>query len=456
MNETTQKIVSNVKSLLDQSGRGAFTVSLRNLDAAGGAVYIGSNPDNKIQTLKFIIQNDGLETDTIVQAKKLLAETFSRLTPLVPYIDFAAAEPVKDHLHHLAEKFEGIRAKAATAGLVISDVPGQWLKEREKLEALKDSATGYVTETGDHAITVERTDTSIIAHFRIPSGVSTDDVQKEFLKNEAAVKTLLARMTAKKLTKNPEEQAKIIEQDKALDMVPTVQSYDNYSHLNIEFRSPEVTKAMKEPGGLQAATKEKLEELKASNPLMKLKDGDGLTQENPADLKKALARAILFEGEKGEKPIALFAKMAGRQDVKRLMEKSLEYIKKSKPELAADVDTLLKDKLFEETNYEATKNKDGSPKKQDIDIKKREGEPYIEGQYTVTLAIPTDKFTEVLGQLAGLGQQPAPVIATASAPAAGIVDSTVEMGAALAPVDQTKALQAALAKVIGDNKAAIG
>ncbi|MDE3061403.1 MAG: hypothetical protein KGJ06_10370, partial [Pseudomonadota bacterium] len=144
--------------------------------------------------------------------------------------------------------------------------------------------------------------------------------------------------------------------------------------------------------------------------------------ENPADLKKAVSRAILYEGALGEKPVELFSKIAGPLDLKTGIEKSLKYIKDKKPELAADVDAILKDPLFEDhSNWRATKNADGTPKKEMIRIRKQEDSNYVEGQFRVDMAIPADKLQEVLNQLAALDKPVAPANPSDAAIAAQIL-----------------------------------
>ncbi|MDE3060874.1 MAG: hypothetical protein KGJ06_07675, partial [Pseudomonadota bacterium] len=254
MNETLGHIASAVKTELDKGGLGQFTVSARTTDDK--AVSIGV--EREAYNLSLIIRNEAAESSPSPYKKHIIS-VLEKFTPLTPYIDFKQPEPEKDHLKHLGEKFDGIRAKAAAIGLDIPQAYSDAFKERAKLEALRETASENVNIPEEHAVRVSRTDDrfdkSIKATFQAPGGVNAEELKASIEKRGVDIKALLGRMAAKKLTKDPAQQAAIIEKIKALDMVVTTKS--GYWHqIGIEFRSPDVINAMKEPGGLQTLNAE--------------------------------------------------------------------------------------------------------------------------------------------------------------------------------------------------------
>lgn len=440
MNETLAKIAAAVKSRLDGNEMGEFTVSARTTDE--GAEYGSQNEPKKYWNITLIAQNSDAESDP-EKYKAHIAERLSGLTPLAPYIEFKLPEPEVDHYKHLGEKVGTISEKVRAAGIEISPVYIEWFEEQAKIVKRKESATEYTYDVGKHAVSTHINGNIITAEFSIPSGINVEEAKKTLEDRKTEFLSTFARMAAKKLTQDPAEREKIAERIKTFDVQITSQSYDNWHRISMEIRSPEVLKAMKEPGGLEALGAEKQKELSDNNPLLRLKDGDG-TPGNPADLKKSLARAIFFTGEKAHQPIPLFAKIAGAQDVKRAIEKSLNYAKALKPELAGDVDAVLNDPVFQQHGWGATKNPDGSPIKKHIQIRKlASADNYIEGQFEVNLAIPTEKLTEVLGQLAAM--EPPAVVQQASMPAGalGLSPESTNVGA-VTPLMQMKALDTAL------------
>lgn len=398
-NPTMQRVEKALEAALNKNGGGPFTVEAR---TSNDSAVAGAEPTrDRVFNLTLRVGAEGAETDP-AKYEKIIAGVLGDFAPLKPYVDFTLPEPETQHLDRLGATFGGIREKAAAAGLSISDAYAQWIEERRELEKLKET-NGYKVEMPrDHAIRGERDEStaSVTARFAVPSGVSVEDAKKMVTGRLDEFKATLARMAAKKLAPGDvAEQALIIQKVKALDVTVEADGFNGWNNISVVISSPGVAEARKQQGGLRALDAEALKKLQSANPLLLLKE-DLLTP----DLQKTLARAILFEGERAEKPVALFSKVAGPLDVKAAIQKTLRYIKREKPELAADVDAIMNDPLFnDQWRWGATKNADGTPKKAKIRIGKTDllGD-YTPGQMIASLPIPADKLPEVLEQLAAL------------------------------------------------------
>jgi hypothetical protein len=108
------------------------------------------------------------------------------------------------------------------------------------------------------------------------------------------------------------------------------------AQINISILSPEQVEASKDPNKVKGMSAEQEKTLSATNVL------DSLTTEQ---LGKALGRSFLHAGDTS---VDMFPKIAGRDDMKRAIIKSLVRLKTAKPETAKDVDTFLADNTFKD------------------------------------------------------------------------------------------------------------
>lgn len=418
--EVMKHITAQVKAALDQGGMGEFTVSTKVVEPGQYNANVIGQP--KLH-LALIVHSQAEDAELDPEKyKAFITKTLEGFAPLKPYIDFIVPEPEKTHYKHLGDEVKSLIAKAKTAGIEISDVFAQYFDERVKVAALKEKSTDYIYDVDGFAVSSSVNDNFITAHFHIPAGINAGEVQKDLEARKAEFLSTFARMAAKNITSDEAERTKIIEQIKTFDVKITTQSHDTWHTVNIELRSPDVIKAIAKPGGLEALNADEQKALKDGNPLHRLNNGDG-TPGNPAQLKKSLARAIFYTGEKAEKPIPLFAKIAGPLDVKAGIEKSLKHLKQAKPELTAEADKLLADPIFQQHGWGATKNQDGTPKKEEIRINKLgktdEDQHYVAGQFGVELSIPADKLKTVVKEMAAPGSfKPVTPVVAAATPSA--------------------------------------
>lgn len=113
------------------------------------------------------------------------------------------------------------------------------------------------------------------------------------------------------------------------------QQQANWTSVFLEIRSPEQVATRNDPSKLAGIDTEKL---KNTNMLLQITDEKSRS--------KLAARAVMFEGERLNKPASFFLDVAGSEDIKNGLGKLMYYLSKMKPELASRAKALMDENLF--------------------------------------------------------------------------------------------------------------
>lgn len=417
MVDFNEKISETMKTSLSKDAKlGAFEVETR----------IGYNhyqPDSKPATqLTFILSNENIELDPAAVEKHFLAN--------LPQIlkDNAVTETEKNHMKRLADELTAIaqaegKLNGKTTGEGASSIPANYSKWFEELPKRR----GWDTK---HALNVTKTTTGVIRiNIDVPENVDPDMVAKNIEARLDAIKDLLAKRVLKYTpSADTDEKKKTLEQAiKGLKytIAPSSSAYGGKGVM-IQIMSEKQLEFSKLPGN---APPENPAELIATNPLNALKNGDKDDekgpdgQPNPPHLKKALARAFLFAGDKANE---IFPLVAGKDDMRRAITKPLVILKDklvkdtTKPEnadLVKKLDTFLADDTFKDPDRWSTPVEEREDQKSPVrfikDNDATDGKPYEKGKMKIVIDLPSDKFPAIRDELAGIKKEE-----TAAAPAA--------------------------------------
>ncbi len=391
-----QGVTDTITSKLNEIGVGNFTVEARTDYARNG--LDGEDKGNAI--LSLILTNPELESDANLQLHIL-----SKLSNIPALADNLQFESERKHAENLARRLEEFRAADESGHIPANFV--KWFTQQADNQ-----------DVHDHALDISKMDGGITIRIRVPQGSDPSVIADNLQKRLEEIKESLAQRTVKYTTglENEEQKQALLTKIKNLDFAV---SSDSDTHLvTIDIRSKEQLEARKNNKDLGQLTGEELQKLRDSNPLNALKDGDGKSSENPAHLQKAVARAVLFAGDTAKD---IFPIIAGREDMKRAVAKSLVRLKLAKPELAEKVDAFINDDIFKEHHHwgRFTARIVGEPDSKQIPrirkITKTDGtDNYTPGKVEVTLNLPARKLKDILEQIAGMSQQQTPA---AEAPA---------------------------------------
>lgn len=216
------------------------------------------------------------------------------------------------------------------------------------------------------------------------------DIEQNIKDRLDEIKDTLAERIAKyQGAKTDAEKAAIKEKVSKLEFKINNREYvesSNYirdANINIRIQSPEQLAQEKKPGSFGAMNEQETEAMAATNPLTPL------SAEQTA---KSLGRALLMTGEKAK---AIFPKVAGREDMKRALERKLKKLKADKPEMAAEVESFLGDDTFKDNT---TWKKAPSEKPQ------LESRPIVktndDGKLEIRMQLPDGKAGEIIEKLA--------------------------------------------------------
>ncbi|MGE0754478.1 MAG: hypothetical protein AB7L92_04895 [Alphaproteobacteria bacterium] len=228
---------------------------------------------------------------------------------------------------------------------------------------------------------------------------------------------------------DPKRQAEIKAQTDKLEFKIELNNSDTNETqsltANIFIQSPDQLAALAKPGSVGSMKEAQQEALHATNPLHELSGNH---------LSKAIAGALLHAGDKAEE---IFPLIAGREDMRRAMEKQLEELRTAKPDMSAEIDSFLADDTFKDNN------KWGRSPTERPDLETRpEIKTTDEGKLQIRLQLPDGKAGEIIEALAS--QTPA----EAQEQAASIAKPQTAMGAALGPQQQDKAMAEAINTVL--------
>ena len=415
MNALMDQVSANVSQKLTALNSGEFKVEARTNYGSGGL----DGAQNSTATLELRISNDALETDPTLQTQ-ILAQ-LSQIPALADNVQF---ETDRKHAENLAKRLREFIA----GGAQIPESFAKWFEDMAKNDA---------RERADHTVKITKQDTGISIQLDVPKDADPAAVQKNLEDRMDAIKSMLAERVVKYTPEAATEEQKQALRDrvKALDFAVSATKYDSGAYLNIAVLSKEQLEyAKKTTTGFNAPalSADETKALRDSNPLNALKDGEG----KDAQLQKAVARSVLFAGDKA---MEVFPIIAGREDMKRAVIKPLVKFAKEKPEQADIVSKFIDDDAFKK--HENWRFSDGIGTHDDrADGEKKQprvskigatqaadgSEKYTPGVIKVELELPAKKFKAIIEQLASPAehQAPTPEAAASNPDVIGRVDDS--------------------------------
>jgi hypothetical protein len=368
--------------------------------------YDHMDPDDKSSAgFTFIVKNPVIETDPAKAEQHLLAQLAS-IEALQPYLK---TESKKSHMKRMADELSAFieleaELNAKDTGSRAVSIPPEYAKWFEELPKRNDWST-------KHALNITKTNLGVIQiAISIPKDADINTVVANFESRKDAIKEMLANRVVKYTPglDTKEKKENLAAQVKDLEIIITPSSNDVGQIASIQIMSKKQKDEIKAAG---SGVPDNIPDLLASNPLMALKDGeDDKNPENPAHLKKALARSFLFAGEKAND---IFPLVAGKDDMRRAIAKSLVHLKNRQPEnteLAKKIDAFLGDDVFKDPDRWGTpveERKDFKEAPRFLKMGREIGsKPYTKGEMAIELTVPADKFTKIRDQLAALAEMP--------------------------------------------------
>jgi hypothetical protein len=392
MNAVMEQVAANISKNLNGLGRGDFKVEARSNYGGGGL----DNQNQTPATLELTITNEGLETDPTLQA--LILAQLSQIPALAGNVQF---ETDRKHAENLAKRLR----EFIKDGAQIPESFAAWFEQMAKKDA---------QQRPDHTVQITKKDTGITVSLDVPKDADPAAIQKNLEARMDAIKSMLAERVVKYTPEATTEEQKQTLRAKimALDFAVSASKTDYGSLLSIDILSKEQLAAAKQnqATGYKGPTlsADETKALRDSNPLNALKDGEG----NDAQLQKAVARSVLFAGDKA---VEVFPIIAGREDMKRAVIKPLVRLAQAKPEMAEKVKSFIEDDTFKKhenwvySGGIGTSNNSAEGGKQQPRIVKTSAiktadgsEKYTPGQITVSLDLPANKFKAIVESVAGV------------------------------------------------------
>ncbi len=394
--QITDRISATLKDKLTQNGASACEVETR-------AGYSHSDTNSQAEaTLEFIIKSPLVETDPSAFEKQFLA-ALSQIEALKPYV---TTESETHHMKRLATDLEGFikteaELNAKNTGEKFATIPHEYVKWFEELSKRNEYSI-------KHALNVSKTNIGVIEiKISTPKDVDPEVIVKNFEARKDAIMEMLADRVVKYAEglDTPEKKAALKEQVKKLNVTFAASSNEWGKSVEIQIMSDAQRDFLKNPG---SAPPKDPGAFVDTNPLMKLQDGDDDKDKGPSKpqphLKKALARAFLFAGDKANE---IFPLIAGKEDMRRAVIKSLVGLKNKQSgnvELGKKIDAFIADDVFKNPNewnmpVEKREVKKSSP----CFIKRTayaDGKLYEKGVMNVTFNLPADKFPQIQEALA--------------------------------------------------------
>jgi len=384
LNNTLNEKLGELFGLL---GKGKITVETHT-DYDGGGL---DNQQAGTSGITLNVTGDALESDN--QLSRRMLALLSKVKTLGENVQF---ESDRKHAENMANRL----AEFIKEGAAIPENFIPWFTRQAEKDA---------RPAGDHAIHVEKTDLGIRVKIKVPEGQDATLIARHIEEKKAAIIEALAKRTVKYW--NAEAKDAVEAQIKGLDYVVTSVKDEYHNSVEIEIRSQKQLEKIKGADNKWSVTLtgDEPKELRESNPLSSLPDGDGKTPESPALLQKALARAILFDDKT---PRDYFPQIAGTKDMQIAITKALVNLKAAKPDTAKKVDDFLNDEMFKEhdrwggTHVQRISGiaGDGTVKAPPSTHKVNHvigsnPEQYQAGRIKIDLPLPALKFNEVMAAL---------------------------------------------------------
>jgi|GEM_PF-6917399 len=399
LNDKISKLISD--RLSKDSPTGAFQVEAR----TGFTQY---DIDQKSTSRLVLIVKNPLIEEEPEKAKARISNVLTGLEALKPHIKF---ETEANHMERLSNSLAWMLAQEAalnekTTGARITTIPNkypEWFKELPKRQNwnIKHALNTTVADTGVINIRIDT-----------PKDVAPEMIVKNFESRKAAIMDMLADRVVK-YTPGLDTQEKkdaVKAQVKRLEVTFASQSSGDDKSVYIYIMSPEQLAATKLPGGISA---DKIKELSPTNPLLALQNGeddqDPDKKKPQPHLKKALARSFLFAGENH---IEIFPYIAGKEDMRRAVLKSLVSLKKRAaenptlvdPTLGKRVDEFLSDPVFKDQSQWGKPVEKQQSLPESVRFVKStsgdNGQPYEKGVMEVSIDLPPEKFQKIREDIA--------------------------------------------------------
>ena len=368
---------------------------------------------------------------SVAQTPAALANAVKTVLAKLPVLkDKVQFESVAEHALNMRKKLEGMIAQGA-------DIPKNYL-EWGGFKPDVAEETGW-SSLKQYALNIDKDNGGIRVNIALPltreeqpnSKALIEAAEANIKERLPAIKALLAERLAKyKNVKDDAGKAALKAEVEKLDFQISRSEYVKHDNMSIPARlsviimSPEQAKEVQDPPKFYGKPEEEKKKIGATNPL------DALPMEQ---LGKALGRSFLHAGDKANE---LFPKIAGRDDMKAAIIKSLVRLKKAKPDLAKEVDSFLADDTFKDTDNWL------KPKSQHVEAK---GRPEVstdkDGRLHITMDMPAGQSFEAIKALAAMDTP-------AEQPTMAKVEETA-LGA-ITPAMQVKALSAAIDQVLGN------
>ncbi len=342
---------------------------------------VGDEDANAMEMLRITLQSAQADTNP-TQLRNNLLEALRQIPSLEQNVQFESDE---QHALALRAEMEKFIAKGA-------DIPPaflEWIGFSDKPQ-----------RPGDHALEIDKSSGQIRIDIKQSNGGDVKTLRDGLEADIAAIKETLANRVAKYkgIAKDDAAgMAAIKEKINALEFDVTtfeagITASEPYQRITITIATKEQKAALEDSG--KRFDRAAIEEMGKTNIL------NELTNEQ---LGKALGRAVLGAGAGAADR---FPKIAGREDMKRAVAKSLVRLKIAKPELAEEVDAFLKDDSFKShQNY--GKAQDEKPQLKSKPIVNKD--PGKSGEMTIEFSLPAGKAQEIMEQLAAPATEPVEV-----------------------------------------------
>jgi hypothetical protein len=326
---------------------------------------------------------------------------------LKPYVQF---EDNSQHMKRMAAELDQFRAmeatlNAQTTGERTTAIPENYSKWFEEIEQRNEYST-------KHALNVEKEHGFIDIAIATPKDADPAAIAANIEARKEAILEELAKRVIKYTPEADTEAEKTALKEKVKNLEVLVDSDGKFgSRVTIQIMTKEQLAASRdEEGHPKAIAPEKVAELAKDNPLNALKNGEKeLDKDNPPHLQKALARSFLFAGEKAND---IFPQIAGKDDMRRAIIKSLMKLKaaalQQQPDapLAKAVDAFLDDDVFKDVSRWNSPASERETLKTPINFTKNgglagsDGAPDEKGTMRFVVSVPTDKLPEIIDQIA--------------------------------------------------------